>query len=160
MRNLLYLKRNHLYSLLLACLLVSLLASGCGSGSNDSNTARVVRVVDGDTIEVSLNGTTEKVRLIGVDTPETVHPTIGVEPYGKEASNFTKEKLTDQTVKLEFDVEERDRYGRLLAYVWLDEELFNEVLLKEGYAQLATYPPNVKYVERFKAAQKEARKAA
>jgi endonuclease YncB( thermonuclease family) len=58
MRNLLYLKRNHLYSLLLACLLVSLLASGCGSGSNDSNTARVVRVVDGDTIEVSLNGTT------------------------------------------------------------------------------------------------------
>ncbi|HOQ10424.1 MAG: thermonuclease family protein [Syntrophomonadaceae bacterium] len=159
MRNLLYLKRNHLYSLLLACLLVSLLASGCGSGSNDSNTARVVRVVDGDTIEVSLNGTTEKVRLIGVDTPETVHPTIGVEPYGKEASNFTKEKLTDQTVKLEFDVEERDRYGRLLAYVWLDEELFNEVLLKEGYAQLATYPPNVKYVERFKAAQKEAREA-
>lgn len=158
MKNISYIKRNRLNRLLLVCLLISLLASGCGLGS-DSGTVRVVRVVDGDTIEVSINGTAEKVRLIGVDTPETVHPTIGEEPYGREASNFTKKMLTDKEIKLEFDVEERDRYGRLLAYVWLDEELFNEVLLKEGYAQLATYPPNVKYVERFKAAQKEAREA-
>lgn len=152
-------KLSYLYRLLLAGLLVSLLVSGCGLGQSDPDIAQVVRVVDGDTIEVSFNGSTEKVRLIGVDTPETVHPTIGVEPYGREASNFSKEKLADKTVRLEFDVEERDRYGRLLAYVWLEEELFNEVLLQEGYAQLATYPPNVKYVERFKAAQKEAREA-
>lgn len=117
---------------------------------------KVTRVVDGDTIEVSLNGKTEKVRLIGVDTPETVHPTKGVEPYGKEASDFTKTQLNGQTVSLEFDVQERDHYGRLLAYVWLGDKLFNEVLAKEGYAQVATYPPNVKYVDRFTASQKEA----
>lgn len=159
MKNIYYIKHSHLYKLLLVCLMISLLVSGCGFSQGDFDTAQVVRVVDGDTIEVSFNGTTEKVRLIGVDTPETVHPTKGVEPYGREANNFTKEKLTDQTVKLEFDVEERDQYGRLLAYVWLGEEMFNEVLLQEGYAQMATYPPNVKYVERFKAAQKEAREA-
>jgi micrococcal nuclease len=151
-------KRSHLYRTLylLACLL-PLLVSGCGFGPSDPHTARVLRVVDGDTIEVSFNGTKEKVRLIGVDTPETVHPTVGVEPYGREASNFTKEKLADQIVQLEFDVQERDQYGRLLAYVWLDEEMFNEVLLYEGYAQMATYPPNVKYVEVFEAAQRDAR---
>lgn len=159
MKNNYRIAHRNLFSLLLACFLVSFLASGCEFSQSDPDTAQVVRVIDGDTIEVSINGTTEKVRFIGVDTPETVHPTKGVEPYGREASNFTKEKLTDQTVKLEFDVEERDQYGRLLAYVWLGEEMFNEVLLREGYAQIATYPPNVKYVERFKAAQKEAREA-
>jgi len=121
--------------------------------------AQVVRVIDGDTFEVNLNGKTEKVRLIGVDTPETVHPIIGEEPYGKEASNFTKSQLEGKQVKLELDVQERDQYGRILAYVWLNGKLFNEVLLREGYAQVATYPPNVKYVEKFTAAQKEAREA-
>lgn len=159
--NILYIRRSYLYGLLylLACLLIPLLVSGCEFSQSDLDTARVVRVVDGDTIEVSFNGATEKVRLIGVDTPETVHPTVGVEPYGKEASNFTKDQLTDQMVELEFDVEERDQYGRMLAYVWLGEDMFNEVLLYEGYAQIATYPPNVKYVERFKSAQQDAREA-
>ena len=106
-----------------------------------------------------INGKTEKVRLIGVDTPETVHPTKEVEAYGQEASSFTKAQLTDKEIKLEFDVEERDKYGRLLAYVWLGDKLFNEVLVAEGYAQVATYPPNVKYVDRFTAAQKQAREA-
>ena len=121
--------------------------------------AKVVRVIDGDTLEVQFNGKTEKVRLIGVDTPETVHPTIGEEPYGKAASNFTKSQLEGKQVTLELDVQERDQYGRILAYVWLNGKLFNEVLLREGYAQVATYPPNVKYVEKFTAAQKEAREA-
>jgi micrococcal nuclease len=125
--------------------------------NNDLTEAEVSRVVDGDTIEVVIDNTTEKVRLIGVDTPETVHPTIGEEPYGRQASDFTKSKLSGQSVGLEFDVEERDRYGRLLAYVWLGDQMFNEVLLREGYAQLATYPPNVKYVDRFTGAQEEAR---
>lgn len=159
--NISYIKRNNLRRAiyLVAGLLISFLAIGSWFNQDDANTVRVIRVVDGDTLEVSIQGTKEKVRLIGVDTPETVHPTIGEEPYGREASNFTKEKLTDQTVELEFDVEERDRYGRLLAYVWLDGEMFNEVLLSEGYAQIATYPPNVRYVERFQAAQQEAREA-
>jgi micrococcal nuclease len=77
-------------------------------------------VIDGDTIEVRINNRTEKVRFIGVDTPETVHPTKGEEPYGREASDYTKSQLNDQSVGLEFDVEKRDRYGRLLAYVWLE----------------------------------------
>lgn len=121
--------------------------------------AQVIRVIDGDTIEVQLNGKTEKVRLIGVDTPETVHPVIGEEPYGKAASNFTKSQLEGKQVTLEFDVQERDQYGRLLAYVWLNDQLFNEVLVREGYAQVSTFPPNVKYVDRFTAAQREAREA-
>lgn len=120
-------------------------------------TAEVTRVIDGDTLQVELNGALERVRMIGVDTPETVHPTLGEEPYGKEASLFTKEQLTGKTVQLEFDVEERDQYGRLLAYVWLDNEMFNRILLQQGYAQTATYPPNVKYVDYFKADQKQAR---
>lgn len=119
----------------------------------------VTRVVDGDTIVVEINGNAEKVRLIGVDTPETVHPALGEEPYGKEASNFTKQQLTGKTVELEMDVQERDQYDRLLAYVWIDEQMFNEVLLSGGYAQVATFPPNVKYVDRFTAAQKAARES-
>jgi endonuclease YncB( thermonuclease family) len=123
--------------------------------------ATVTRVVDGDTIEVrTAAGTTEKVRLIGVDTPETVHPTKGVQPYGPEASAFTKERLTGQAVQLEMDAEQRDKYGRLLAYVYLPNgTMFNATLVDEGYAQLMTYPPNVKYVEVFKALQTTAREA-
>lgn len=117
----------------------------------------VIRVVDGDTIEVTFNGQKEKVRLIGVDTPETVHPAKGEEPYGREASNYTKSRLAGQTVNLEFDVQEKDQYGRLLAYIWLGNEMFNETLVREGYAQIATFPPNVKYVDRFRVAQEAAR---
>jgi len=121
----------------------------------------VTKVTDGDTIEVTLaGGTVEKVRLIGVDTPETVHPTKGVQPYGPEASAFTKERLTDQAVQLETDAEERDRYGRLLAYVYLTNgAMYNAVLVDEGYAQMATFPPNVLYVEVFRALQTPAREA-
>mgnify|MGYP000892792595 CR=1 FL=1 len=121
--------------------------------------ARVVRVIDGDTVEVEIDGKRETVRMIGVDTPETVHPEKEVEYYGKEASNFTKSKLEGKDVQLELDVQERDRYGRLLAYIWVGGELFNETLVKEGYAKVSTYPPNVKYVDRFTAAEREAREA-
>lgn len=110
--------------------------------------ATVVRVIDGDTLEVALaSGSTERVRLIGIDTPETVHPTLGVQLFGPEASAFTREQLQGKAVLLETDVEERDRYGRLLAYVYLpDGTLFNGVLADRGLARLATYPPNVRYV--------------
>lgn len=119
----------------------------------------VERVVDGDTIQVLYKGKKESVRLIGVDTPETVHPSKPVQPYGPEASAFTKEHLTGKDVGLEFDVEQRDKYGRLLAYVWLGNEMFNRTLVREGYAQMATFPPNVRHVDEFKALQQEAREA-
>jgi micrococcal nuclease len=126
--------------------------------------ATVTRVIDGDTIEVASRGESFDVRLIGIDTPETVHPTEPVECYGLAASRFTTRMLDPdralgdrQDVRLEFDVEPLDRYGRTLAYVWLGEELFNETLVARGFAQVSTYPPNVKYVDRFIAAQRDAR---
>jgi micrococcal nuclease len=121
-------------------------------------TATVTRVVDGDTVEISpsVEGLST-VRLIGVDTPET-HG--GTQPYGPEASDFTRRYLEGKEVSLELDVEKIDPYGRLLAYVYLpDGQMFNEVLVEEGYAQVATFPPNVKYQECFLEAQREAREA-
>ncbi|MBA2274067.1 MAG: thermonuclease family protein [Actinobacteria bacterium] len=121
-------------------------------------TVLVSRVVDGDTIEVQLDGTTG-IRLIGIDTPETVHPTEPVGCFGPAASDFTKHKLEGQMVRLEYDVERTDLYGRTLAYVFADGLLFNETLVARGYAQVTTYPPNVRYVNRFLAAQRSARGA-
>ena len=118
---------------------------------------KVINVVDGDTIDIMYNNKKERVRLIGIDTPETKHPTKGVEPYGKEASNFTKDSLLNQYVNIEFDVSERDRYGRLLAYVYLDNVMFNKTLLQQGYAQVSTFPPNIRYVNDFIELQKIAR---
>lgn len=124
------------------------------------DTYLVTRVVDGDTLVVEIDGLEEKVRLIGIDTPESVHPDAdrNVE-YGKIASAFTEEQLEGKLVSLEFDVQERDKYGRLLAYVYLDGIMFNETLLAEGHAMVATYPPNVKYVDRFLEIQSQAREA-
>lgn len=120
----------------------------------------VLRVIDGDTIEVMIQGVKEKVRLIGVDTPESVHPDPDRNTEcGKIASEFTKSRLEGKKVELELDVQERDKYGRVLAYVYLDGIMFNKTLLKEGMAKVSTYPPNVKYVEDFLALQQEAREA-
>src|SRR5918995_964996 len=121
----------------------------------------VKRVVDGDTVEISpaIDGI-EDLRFIGVDTPETKHPDCGEQPYADEAFEFTRAQLEGEEVEVEFDVQKKDRYNRLLAYVYpSDEEMFNETLLEEGYAQVATFPPNVKYVDRFLQAQEEARAA-
>lgn len=121
--------------------------------------AVVKRVVDGDTFVARLeNGKEERVRMILVDTPETKHPRLGVQPFGPEASAFTKAKLTGQTVKLEFDVQERDKYGRLLAYVWLHNQNYNKLLIEKGLARVAVFPPNTKYVDEFRAAQAVAQK--
>jgi micrococcal nuclease len=128
--------------------------------AEDLPQAQVLRVIDGDTIEVSWGDTKEKVRLIGVDTPESVHPDQSKNvPYGKIASEFTKSTLEGQTVGLEFDVQERDRYGRLLAYVYLGDIMFNKLLLDEGHASISTFPPNVRYVSMFTDAQTAARDA-
>jgi micrococcal nuclease len=123
-------------------------------------TAKVISVVDGDTIHVSIRGKKETVRLVLIDTPETKHPTKPIEPFGPEASKFTKDLLEGKEVKLEQDVSIRDRYGRLLMYVWLDDRLVNELLLEKGLARVAVFPPDVKYVEAFRAVQKRAQDAA
>jgi micrococcal nuclease len=163
------------------CTLVLLLAwilAGCGSQAPprlatsaaeratwpaappDAVSARVERVVDGDTFVAELGHRRERVRVIGVDTPETVAPGRPVERYGKQASSFAKRELSGRTVRLGGDVEPRDRYDRLLAYVWLaDGTFWNALLAAEGYAQLLTVPPNVTYTELFRRLVTEARTA-
>jgi micrococcal nuclease len=125
----------------------------------DTQQVRVTRVVDGDTIEVSPRVVgTEDVSLIGVNTPEV----FGIEAQrcGREASAFTTEALGGQDVTLEFDVGRVDPHGRTLAYVWepdLDGELFNETLLRRGLARVLSVEPNVRYEDRFLAAEKKAK---
>lgn len=114
------------------------------------------RVVDGDTIVVILDGKKEKVRMIGIDTPESVHPDKSRNtPMGKIASKYTKDNLEGKYVALETDAQERDKYGRILAYVYLDDKMFNKTLLEEGLAKLMTIPPNVKYADDFKKIEAE-----
>lgn len=137
----------------------------CSSETTSSTTGEsgqlytVTRVVDGDTIEVSpLVDGTEDVRLIGVDTPETSDSSQGAQPYGEEASRFTENGLEGERVTLRFDEERKDDYGRALAYLYpKDREMFNQELLERGYAQVATFPPNVEHVGRFEEAQRRAR---
>lgn len=119
----------------------------------------VIRVIDGDTFECSLSvGNKEIIRLIGVDTPETKHPTKAIEYYGNVAEKYTRETLTAKQVRLELDIQARDKYGRLLAYVYLsDGTFFNALLVQEGYAQVSTVPPNVKYQDLFLKLQRDAR---
>ena len=115
----------------------------------------VTRVIDGDTFECVINGKTQKVRLIGVDTPESVHPDKNKNSKeGKKASDYTKEKLQGKKVGLEFDVQKNDKYGRILAYVWNESKMYNLELLEKGYAKVMTIPPNIKYSELFLEKQK------
>ncbi len=138
--------------------------------SKDLIPCTVVRVIDGDTFICKLvNGKKEKIRMIGIDTPEsrpnrkakrdaikTGKSLKEIIEMGKKATKFTKRFLKKgKKIFLEFDIEKRDRYGRLLAYVWLDKNtLFNELIIKKGFATVYTKPPNVKYVNRFRKAQR------
>jgi micrococcal nuclease len=123
--------------------------------------ATVTRVVDGDTVRVALDGADETVRYIGVDTPESVKPGTPVECFAKEASARNAELVDGEEVRLRFDVERRDRYGRLLAYVYRarDGAFVNERLVRDGYARPLTVPPNVRFAERFARLAREARAA-
>ncbi|OGY26947.1 MAG: hypothetical protein A2Z11_02730 [Candidatus Woykebacteria bacterium RBG_16_43_9] len=123
----------------------------------------VTRVIDGDTIEIEGG---EKVRYIGIDTPETVHPSKPVQCFGKEAALKNKKLVEGKRVRLEKDVSETDKYGRLLRYVYLPrgkagvgEVFVNKILVQDGYAFSSTYPPDVKYQDIFSKAEKEAREA-
>lgn len=119
--------------------------------------AQVVKVLDGDTIKIRYQNKEETVRFLLVDTPETVHPTKSVQPFGPEASAYTKKRLTNKTVEIEIDVGERDKYGRLLAYVYEGGKMINRELLEKGYARVAyVFAPNTRYVDEFREIQKKA----
>jgi micrococcal nuclease len=111
--------------------------------------ALVTRVVDGDTVEARIEGEAEHVRLIGVDTPETVKPGEPVQCFGPQASDFTHRQLEGERVRVVFGAERRDVYGRLLAYAYLDDRLFNSALLRRGLARSLTIPPNDRFAGLF-----------
>ena len=126
----------------------------CSTSLLADNFYTCTRVVDGDTIVVEGIG---KVRLIGVDTPETVHPRKPVEHYGKEASNFTKRMVEGKKVRLEYDWQKKDKYRRTLAYVYLRDGTFlNAEIVKQGYGYAYTKYP-FKYLDQFREYEKEAR---
>lgn len=154
--------RSWVFLLLPICIL-SLWAHP-GSSEQSFTPGFVVEVFDGDTIRVSLpDGKTETVRYIGMDTPETHHPHKGVEELGIEAGKINSELVLHRRVKLEMDVETRDRFGRLLAYVWLEDDgevtMVNEVLLRKGYAMIFTIPPNLRHDHLLRKAFMDAREA-
>ncbi|MCW2958048.1 MAG: thermonuclease family protein [Solirubrobacterales bacterium] len=122
---------------------------------------RVVRVVDGDTVHVRVGGTEETVRYIGLDTPESVKPDTPVECYGKEAGRRNAELVDGRAVALVVGAETRDRYERLLAYVYTtaDGRFVNAELLREGFAETLTIPPNDRYAPRFRALANAAKRA-
>lgn len=119
----------------------------------------VVRVVDGDTIHVRIGARLESVRYIGVNTPEVHHPTRGEEAGGREATAVNRQLVAGKQVRLELDVQGRDRYGRMLAYVWIGDVMINAELVRLGYAQVMTIPPNVRHQALFVKLQRDARDA-
>ena len=126
--------------------------------------ATVVRIVDGDTIVVDRGHGKEKVRYIGIDTPESVKPDTPVEFMGKEATEANAALVDGQTVLLETDVSDTDDYGRLLRYVWIEDPqrpdgllLVNLALVAHGFANAATFPPDVRYADVFRQAERAAR---
>ncbi|MFC6227125.1 thermonuclease family protein [Paenibacillus allorhizosphaerae] len=163
---------------LIAVMILMLLATACGGGSKQgtggfvqeiykqyptlkdrkTTITEVKRVVDGDTFETKAG---DKVRLIGVNTPETVKPGSPVEKFGKEASNFTKTKLTGKKVYLFADAGDKDKYGRLLRYVFIDGDpvMFNETLVRDGYANTMSVAPNVMFQDLFRKQERQARES-
>jgi micrococcal nuclease len=122
-------------------------------------TGPVVHVVDGDTSDVQLDGRQVRVRYLGVNTPETKHPTKGREPCGPEASAANRRLVAGPTARLELDVQPWDRYQRLLADVYVGALMVNAELVRQGYAPAATYPPNGTSAEPFQPLQRDARQA-
>jgi micrococcal nuclease len=148
-----------------ALILLAVLASACTDRGTPTPAtgleanARLRTVVDGDTVTVEIDGRTERVRLIGIDTPETKKPDTPVECFGPEASAFTTSLLPVGTpLHLQRDVEARDKYGRLLAYVYRvgDGMFVNLEIIGKGYARLLTIPPNVAHVDEFVKAARNA----
>src|SRR5262245_53718953 len=142
-----------------ACVLVVICGLTLPASAQQERRAVLERVVDGDTLELR-DGT--RVRLIGIDTPETVHPDFGDECFGEEASRYAERLLRPgDDLRLVFDVDRFDQYGRLLAYVYrgADDLFVNARLVKQGYAYVETVPPNVQHADRFRRLAREARDA-
>ncbi len=116
--------------------------------------AVVTKIIDGDTIQID---TGQKVRYIGVNTPETHHPQKGQECFGLQASEANKKLVEGKKVRLEKDISDTDRYGRLLRYVWVEDTLVNESLVRNGFAYASSYPPDIHKQELFRAAENQAR---
>ena len=127
-----------------------------GQNKFSTDMFKVIRVIDGDTIEIEGG---ERVRYIGIDTAETVDPRKPVQCFGMEASAKNKELVEGKTARLEKDITDRDKYNRLLRYVYVDDTFVNLELVKQGFAYSYSYPPDIKYQEQFVKAQQEAREA-
>ncbi|MFQ5751275.1 MAG: thermonuclease family protein [bacterium] len=135
--------------------------------------AFISRVIDGDTIEVEIgdpstssgrdpstsSGYRDRIRYIGIEAPELVHPERPVECFAREAAARNRELVEGKAVRLERDISDRDKYGRLLRYVWVDDAMVNLKLVEEGYASAVTFPPDVKYADLFLNAERRAREA-
>ncbi|WP_017380475.1 thermonuclease family protein [Paenisporosarcina sp. TG-14] len=131
------------------------------SSTTDLIPVTLVRTVDGDTAVVNYEGKNLSVRYLLIDTPETKHPQMGIQPFGPEASNRNKELINSGKLAIEFDIGERtDRYDRLLAYVYVDGVSVQETLVREGFARVAyIFPPSTRHLDVYKAAEKEAKDA-
>ena len=146
---------NSIYRSGLVVVLTCLILSNCSSSSDplpDGANGRIVKVIDGDTLDVSMNGRTERVRLIGIDTPETKKPNSPVECFGPEATERTKELLPEDTpVLVQRDIEARDPYGRLLGYIYrTSDQLFvNQDLIVNGFARPLSIAPNTTFAREF-----------
>lgn len=137
---------------------IGLVLAGCALVAQELS-GTVTKVVDGDTIEVEVGGRTERVRYIGIDTPEWTDERPEARAAADAATEANRRLVAGRRVRLELDVERRDRYGRLLAYVWIGDTLVNEILVREGHGDPYTVPPNVRYAERFRNAARDARAA-
>jgi len=157
-----WIKLHYSNKVIFIIFLLLLFSYSCESKSKrkfDKQYMSITKFVDGDTFWVD-DGSKKglKIRLIGVNTPETIDPRKPVEFYGKEASNYVKHLLADKKVRLEYDIDKIDRYGRTLAYVFLkDGTSLNADLIEKGYGRVMTVPPNVKYSEKFIELERKAR---
>lgn len=127
-----------------------------GENKSSGGLVKIIRIIDGDTIEIEGG---EKVRYIGIDAPETVDPRKSAQCFGMEASNKNRGLIESKMARLEKDVTDRDKYSRLLRYVWIGDTFVNLELVKQGFAYSYSYPPDIKYQDRFIKAQQEAKEA-
>ena len=150
-----------LIAVVLAALVAVWATRGGGGAPTRELRGRVVRITDGDTIRVALAGGVERVRYIGIDTPEEVRPDTPVQCYARRAAAENARLVADREVRLVLDVERRDRFGRLLAYVYRagDGLDVGAALVRGGFARTLTIPPNVRYAARFAALARQARHA-
>jgi micrococcal nuclease len=155
-------------------LIAAMIMIGCAFGAQADELATVLRVIDGDTLKITYEGRKESIRLIGIDAPESKinnkawkdaaqssHDIAVITSMGKEATGYVKTLINEgSAISIEFDLQKRDKYRRLLGYAYLpDGKMLNEEIVKAGYAGVMTYPPNVKYRDKFVKAYREAREA-